>query len=663
MLTVVLASDEAAPFLEEYSMLFQPFVQEGKVAFCRWNRSGTDFRSAVPELRSIVRGHERWRALVVQPLPERLDDQQQSEPEYPCSWENPFDFLCNADPDAGQTVQESEVPLIRLAQMLGGVPEPVLNYTDRMVLAEKENAPPEKKREVRATILDTTDKDLQQQRTEWARLEEKYRFLCDKPSELWLLAARRMDPLRSREKLPPDSAAARPAAQRSFALRNRYPARARFLTMDCAVPDHARCREDEFTFWMMVLTLALNRYEGGRLEPEKLYRLQGNVDTDRLQQLFSHYYNRMCRIQKEVEHRTALLRARMEQNRDREELPNYKFNIPVEYRDERSEGLTVYGEDVGLANDCPAPELPWWRAQMEISRKALARLLQGPRRALDMSCALARRNARMEDSKMCRLDKYQLDELDCLLHDEEIEILCSDAAGALPVRRFHRWRSSADQAVRTNIGRRMSRGMAVSAGLLALAVYLAGFLPELVHIVRQGRGAGWALYACGIRLGVVALVGLGTLLFFRMGLINKIRDYNGVMNRIKGIVSASCNFFAGYLSQVCTYMRGRSILDALRGRTVLLQEGLHQMEKHRAAIARCCSRAEGWMHDFELDILPDTLQGKMEYFNSEIDPDENEVYDLRVSREGYIRDSQGKQLLVPYPFVSSIEIRREELSR
>lgn len=655
MMTVVLASDEAAPFLEEYNMLFQPFVQEGKVAFCHWNRNGTDFRSAVPELRNIVRGHERWRALVVQPLPERLDGQTLLEEEFASTWDNPFDFLCNASPDAGKEVEESPVPMIRLAQMLGGVPEPIFDYNDEIVETPRG--------EVRSTVLSLSVEELEKQRRAWAKLEEKYRFLCDKPAELWLFTARRMDPLRSREKLPPDSDAARPAAARGFALRNRYPTRARFLTMDCSVPDHARCREDEFTFWMMVLTLALNRYEGGRLEPEKLYRIQGSVDTAQLQELFSHYYHRMRRVQKEVDHRTALLRARMEQNRDREELPDYKFTVPVKYREERVEGLTVSGEDVGLASDCPAPELPWWRSCMELSRRALARLLQGPRRALDMSCALARRNARMEGEKLCRLDQYQLDEMEMLLHEEEIEILCSDASGALPVRRFHRWRSAADQATRTNIGRRMTRRMAVSAGAVALAVYLTGFLPELIHALRQGADLAWMLYACGIRLGVVALAGLGALLFFRMGLINKIRDYNGVMGRIQGIVAASCNFFGNYLTQVCTYMRGRSVLDAMRGRSVLLQEGLHQMEKHRAAIARCCSRAEGWMRDFELDILPDMLQGKMEYFNSEIDPEENEVYDLRASREGYIRDSQGKQLLVPYPFVSSMEIRREELTQ
>lgn len=433
--------------------------------------------------------------------------------------------------------------------------------------------------------------------------------------------------------------------------------------MDCAVPDHARCREDEFIFWMMVLTLALNQYEGGRLEPEKLYRLKGGVDTQQLQQLFSRYYNRMQRIKKDVERRTMLLKSRMEQKREQEDLPDYKFSVSVKYQEERIEGLTVQAEQVGLSSDCPVSELGWWRIQMDASRRALAKLLQWPRRALDMACAMTRRNATIESQKLCRLDKYQLEELDTLLHEEEIEILCSNAAGALPVRLFHLWRSQADQATRTNMGRRMSRRMSIAAGAVALVVYLVGFLPELVHVMSKGLDGAMALWACCLRLAVVALVGLGTLFYFRSGLLAKIQDYNGVMLRIRSMVHSSCNFFSEYLSRVCSYMRGRSIVDALRDRNILLEEGLHQMEKHRTALAGSCEKAKEWIMDFELEILPDDQQGKLEYFNAEIDPEENEVYDLRISREGYVRDSQGKKLLVPYPFVSSMEIKREELSQ
>ena len=153
------------------------------------------------------------------------------------------------------------------------------------------------------------------------------------------------------------------------------------------------------------------------------------------------------------------------------------------------------------------------------------------------------------------------------------------------------------------------------------------------------------------------------LLFFRRGLVRLIRDYNGEMRKIEMKVALSCHFFEGYLSRVCAYMRGRSIVDVLRSKEMRMQEGIYQMEKHHAAIARCYERTRGWMRDFGLDVLPDDQQGRAEYFNAAIDPEENEAYDLRTEHSGSIRDSQGKRILVPYPFVSEMEIKREETAQ
>ena len=653
MLTVVMTSDEATPFLRQYDVLFQPFVQAGELAFCRWNPQGTDLRSALPELRSLVLGHEHWRALVALPLPAQGAGGQPPEEEHPARRENPFDFLCNAAPDAGQQVEESPVPLIRLAQMLGGVPEPVYDYADVIVKGGEG--------EYRDTVLQTPREELERQRENWARLEEKYHFPCDKPAELWLLCAQPSDALLAKEKLPAQVRALPAPAVRSFAARNRYPARARFFAMSCARPDHARSREDEFTFWMMVLTLAMNQYEGGRIGPETLYRLTGRVDAAVMQELLSHYINRLGRIDREVARRHALLRARLEDSREQEELPEYSFKVPVEYRNDILPGLTVDEIPVGLAQDCPAPEKTWWRLQMETARRAFRRLLNAPRRALDAACALARRNDTMDAATLCRLDRYQLAELDMVLNDEEIEIFRSNSAGALPVRQFGEQRDRADRAVRTNISYRMKRKTVLAAGSLALAIYLLGFLPELLRAGRVEGAMGTALAAGGVRLGVVAVCGLLGLFAFRSGLINKVRDYNGVVGRIRMQVAASCQFFEGYLSRVCRYMRGRSILNVLAGKELHLQEGMHQIETHRVAIARCCERTRDWMRDFGLDLLPDELQGRAEYFNTAIPPEENEAYDLRAERDGTIRDSCGKQLRVPYPFVSELEIKREDV--
>ena len=55
MKTVIITTDAADAFLQEYQSLLFPFEQSGEIAICHWNRQGMDFRTALPELHNIVR--------------------------------------------------------------------------------------------------------------------------------------------------------------------------------------------------------------------------------------------------------------------------------------------------------------------------------------------------------------------------------------------------------------------------------------------------------------------------------------------------------------------------------------------------------------------------------------------------------------------------------
>ena len=655
MFTVVIAGDEAAQFLQEYHMLFQPYEEAGQIAFCHWNQQGTDFKTALPELLGLVRGKKHWRALVALPMPILSVNGAtvgQAPERLPVNDNNPFDFCCNNR--VRPPVTESEISVIRLAQMLGGVPTPIYEFSDQMVQEDGS--------EYRDTVLTNADQ-LAAEKEAWMKLEEKYRFRAEKPDQLWMFAARRRLPPQAKRQMTDRERLAKTEYDSSrFVERNRYPLKTRFLTMDCAEMDQAHCHEDEFAYWMMVLTLALNDFDGGRLAPERLYRLEGAVNDLQLQELLSSYHNRLARIKRDVDRRAGALRATLEVQRQTEELPDYRLAVTVDFKTDETDGLYANDEGVGLAQDCPQPELPWWKAQMEVSRKALARILMAPRRGLDLACSFARKNSKLEPDSVRSLDEYQLDELDMLLSDEEIELFNMDTFSAFSVRGMYREKSRADRATRTNIGRRMTRDMAVKAGLFAMAVYVLGFLPELVRSAGQWENFKTVLLACFTRLGILASAGMLALLWYRWGLVNKVRDYNGVMNGILTRVEEAGAFFSDYLSRVCTYMRGRSILDTLRTRQIQLKEDSTQLEQHHMALEHNCRLVAGWLEHFQLDVLPDEEPGRIEYFNSEIGPEENEAYDLQAGRAAAeVVDSQGQRLRVPYPFVSGFDIRREEL--
>lgn len=658
MKTVIITTDAADAFLQEYRSLIFPFEQSGEIAICHWNQHGMDFRKALPELHNIVRTSPQWRALVVLPLEEDTQTMQ----DYPVRANNPYDFICNQQRD-GHCVEESSVPLIRLAQMLGGVPKPVYDFEDCMapVDVQNTNMVPEKQRYSRQTVLNTSQEKLEQDFRKWAEIEEKYAFTAAKPVELWMLAAcRRL--AGNAAPLPEDIPTQRrrnSAELYDFAMRNGYPACTRFLKMECAMPGYAHYRMDEMRFWMLALTLALNDYDSGRLRSGELYRVQNDFDSELYQHLLSDYYNRLNRIRRDVERRSNLLYQKQDEDHV-PEMPSYAFIVSVEQTALSNKELYVDDSCIGLSADCPQPEFRWWRGQMECSRKALAQMLAAPRRSLDRACEYARRNAQIEPVQVVQMDRYQQEELEGILNEEEIQLFGIDAFDALPVKEFYRCRNSNDRSVRQEMERRMSRKLTVGAGVLALLAYLTGFMPEFIHLLVEGQRTGEILFVLATHLLGLVITGLITLLIFRYILHKQIKEYNHTMQWIMSKIAASCNFFSDYLSRVSSYMRGRSINTILRSRNQRLTEESARLERHLLAIQKNSQRAAEWIENFGLEILQDENRGQVEYFNSDIPPEKNEVYDLQASTAEQVIDSEGQLVRVPYPFVKPVDFKREE---
>ena len=104
-------------------------------------------------------------------------------------------------------------------------------------------------------------------------------------------------------------------------------------------------------------------------------------------------------------------------------------------------------------------------------------------------------------------------------------------------------------------------------------------------------------------------------------------------------------------------MRGRSINTILRSRDQHLSEESARLERHLLAIQKNSQRAADWIENFGLEILQDENRGQVEYFNSDIPPEKNEVYDLRASTTEQAEDSDGQMVRVPYPFVKPVDFK------
>ena len=179
MLTVIITNDKSAAFIKKYYTFFESHVSSGKIAFCYWNEYGTDYKSALPQLSNIVRGHAHWRAVVALPVTETIEEKRMQE--FQTSRQNPFDFLEN-DSESPK-VEESRIPLIRLAQMLGGIPLVRRTFETKEVVQEDGSI-------LYEPVACESEADLKAQQEEWDRLDAQYSFINDKPDSLFMILGR-----------------------------------------------------------------------------------------------------------------------------------------------------------------------------------------------------------------------------------------------------------------------------------------------------------------------------------------------------------------------------------------------------------------------------------------------------------------------------------------
>ncbi|MEG1873527.1 MAG: hypothetical protein RR194_05720, partial [Ruthenibacterium sp.] len=427
------------------------------------------------------------------------------------------------------SVQESAVPLIRLSQMLGGIPPPGISYRFEHKEEKMSDGTLRSRMQVAQTNIDK--RDYAEECAAWEELDERYSFVCDKPQQLFLVTTRGPHSGLHKERTDEERMALRESDSSRFWLRNRWPAHARFLFMDCARRGHAHFHEQMFTYWMSVLTLALNHIDSDLVQAYQVYRLETAMDREELRKVFSLYRARMHSIRKEAIGQVAELKAHSMETREQDSLPTYQRAIPVVFNLPQDSKMKISAKKLGLATDCPIGEQAWWTAASAQSKHVFTKLMQVPERALDQACEVTRDNAVMEHEMFYRLDQYQLRELDQLLNEAEANLLQMNTMGALPIPLFRKRMDETDRAVSTTISMRMTRKTTLGIGIFALTAFFMGFLPDIVR--SAGEESFWGVVGVSaLSTVLIAMIAVAALFWFRHGLKCKVGDYNGVVDWI-----------------------------------------------------------------------------------------------------------------------------------
>lgn len=666
MLTVIIYKKSSQDFIDKYRALFEIYRDQGDIAFCFWDEHGTDIASALPQLSSIVRGERKWKAIVALPMEESNHESGLENNVFEAKKENPFDFFCNAV--AEPPVHESKIPLIRLAQMLGGVPLVNRHYENRMVEeTDSEEGGGENNRIYRKRLkVERRESDyyLDEQQKIWNIINDKYSFTCEKPTYLYLFVAR--EPQDIEIPLVTDTEVMNRHENDSslFWYRNRYPAKARFLVQDCSTNGNAHFYEDRFAFWMTVLVLALNDLPTGTLEAYKLYNVKSAVDWEKLHQLFSDYYNRLDGAKLSASRQIIELKKSVQFTGELEELPFYHIDIPVDFEKTKEKGLYISTKNIGLSGNCPIEEEPWFCREVRLRNQKLDKIYRSTRRVLDRSCYTARLSSRVLDEEIHDLDEYQFEEMKEELSELERDILITSINSVFPVKVYTDALDRAEKSAVTSMKKRMYRKKTILAGGLALVVYLAGFLPDIVYQIINGNALlpvlGISLLGCGI----MAIVSMCCLFHFRLVIQMKIQDFNGMINNFLSGVRGSGDKFSNYLSKVASYMRGKYMLQALERKSIVSNEGIIMLTRHVEHLRAQMDIISNWLKEFERSPLPDMGEAGRSYidFDFDIPPEKNRQYFLQLDGFNLTVDAlDGEKISIPYPFVKGIEVKRERL--
>ena len=670
MFTVIIISKCASDLLREYRFLFKPFVDNETIAFCDWNESGTDVASSVPDLYNIVKGKKQWRALILN-TDSVYDYRGAAHP----GKQNPFDYT-EADPET--MPHESPIPVIRLTHIIGGYSTtPVKNFEKGFEFVDEETG--EKRRvreadlteeEVHALSLQygdmVTDIYMEKEEPEelylrQQALSEKYAFSDIRPSEILLVATRKKTEGSEKARIIESWRNRLEMSSSCFWERNKYPNNCRFLFYDITNSDNSLYTKELTEFWLSVLTLAINKIPASTLQAYRLYRIGVDVSRDKLETGLNLHLNKLDSAYGFIKEQ---LRLKPEYSFDEDEELVHRQVVPVAI--EKSEGreLLVDIKKIGLSSDCPTDEAAFWNEQIRQKKTNLEKYLKAPRRAIDKSANILKAKSEGFLGENYELDRFQLCDLAEILEDLESKILSFDTDNVVDSRKIEEGITKLDKTVKKELSFRMKKKQVVLSGLLALFLCLCGFLPYLIMSAR--RSSANLPAALALTLGVLAISALGGLIALflqRSHMIGVMKPINELMRSVAANINNCAAQFEDFFSNICTYMKARSVLDGARLNNENAVSAYSLLGAHKRALRSAMEREREWLSAYGIKRMEEMVPNVTMFFRPEVLPMENSLYYFTANMEDndIPLNAAGDFITSPYSFVEKLTVEREDI--
>lgn len=655
--TLIIASQEVLDKFDTYYAFIQPIIKSPELALCKWNPTGETIEEALPALPKLLEGKDAWRAILIQ-------DEEDMAHQL-----NPFDYMHYKEktPESKDTAYFEKrfhdrcdlitaavkVPYIHLSLLLGGVPK----FSDYFIW--------------RPSFMEDEEYDyLVKEKEEKARIQKQLEIELDfpykRPDELILIARRqKMNDSVSR-RIQVAWKKKNELDYSRFAETNMYPACGRFLVFDTVPSGHAEFKKEYFGFVMANMILGMNHMFSSQMQAYKLYRYECHINASILGKALAIHQSQLLTAQAVVLQEQKRIEVQMQQKvhgMDLKHIIELDEYVPIEdYQHGFDELLASYSQ-IGLSNDCPIAERPYWNNQFIQIKSVLPLYLKGPKRAVREGIKLMHYKKSLDTEKLPLLDDFLMEDLDEAIQNHEMKMEKHHGVDLSNIKELTKSINEADQNIQDCMQTRMSKKTTLWIPLLAILLFCAGMLPTFFKSFSQDGTTAYYVWFMVLGSAMIAFCAYIILFIFREQLLSRFKAFNRAVIQMDETVSESMKSYGVYLSSMCNCMRGYSYYYHLQNHSSLYQKQLEQLERHLIEILRRLENCKYWIRDFALsDMNWGESQGTCT-LDLAIQPEENEYYQVELVEKGTTAPVNGNDdsVEIPYAFIDYVTVVREEV--
>ncbi len=638
MYTVLIQNKKTMNIFHKYHPLFLNYLK-GNVGCCRWIESGQSVDTAVPELRNVINDKEAWRAIIV-----RIEDEDDMQ-RFAENEENPYDFECD---------DKDDIPIVRLTQILGGYPSPKVQY--KTVIEANEYG-------VKKTVF--KPEILKEEEERYEKKIEDFEFDGKKPIEIILVTFKKGDKNRyERNKIrklneEPDNTTENKKTE--FWERCRYSSICRFIKFNYFEEGSVQLEADMFKFWTSVMLLATNIIDPSSLQAYRLYDINVLVNKDRL------YDELQCKITDMAN----LISYINEEIKNRLDDKQKNVNGELKYRTSVSiQPIGPMPKDIQISENTfktiPSSvnrEQREWLNHKEDTEKEFDRYAKNVERTLESSADSVRMVSKVPMGTITPIDRIQEEELQDQLFDTYMSIINNSVKISGRKKQDKEKLELKSKEVINKISGRITSPVVLEIACILCCIGIISFIPGIIFyiIMNVGKLSGSFIY-----LGTVLVVMMGVLFFImvdqKLEFIKNVKAYNCLTVHSIESINSGMKKVNDFLDSIASYTRGKIFLRKMSGKKKLADETFTKLEKHLMMAQYMQGRIVAWGKGFYLPELIMDTETTDALFDTDTDPEINELYSLNRTHPFDIPlNESGVMVKSDLDFIEKLEIRREEL--